>query len=217
MKSTTLSLFNQVDGQPERHPRQQHLQLKQADLLLFPDFLTAHKADHYLEALIHTIAWQQDIIRVYGKQHPIPRLQHFQGDPGIRYQYSDLILNSQPWHPHVLELRNQVQTLTGSLFNSVLLNQYRTGDDKMGWHSDDEPELGMNPVIASLTLGSQRKFMLKHKYDREQAKVELFLPHGSLLIMQGTTQHFWQHAVPATRRIFTTRINLTFRSVLTSR
>lgn len=210
MKPTTPSLFDQQNTIAEP----QHIHPKQADLLLYPHFLAPAQADHYLNQLLHDTPWQQDEIRVFGKTHKIPRLQHFQGDAGIRYQYSDLILNSQPWHPQVNAIKAFIYELTNYRFNSVLLNQYRHGNDKMGWHSDDEPELGPNPVIASVTLGTARKFVLKHKYDTDIAKVELVLPHGSLLIMQGTTQHFWQHAVPASRRIFTPRINLTFRSVI---
>ena len=111
-------------------------------------------------------------------------------------------------------IKNKIEKVSGSKFNSVLLNYYRDGKDSMGWHSDDEPELGKNPVIASLSFGQKRVFHLRHRFDKEIPKVKLNLDHGSLLIMAGETQHFWQHQIPKTARKIEGRINLTFRWIL---
>ncbi len=185
-----------------------------AHLSFYADFIFPEYAKRLQETLRREITWRQDRIFLFGKSHLIPRRQAFQGETGLHYQYSNLQLAAEPWHPDVKSLRDQLVPLCHVPFNSVLLNQYRTGGDKMGWHSDDEPELGKNPVIASITLGATRRFVLKHRYDKSQPKLTFDLPCGSLLIMAGQTQHYWQHALPETRRIHEERINLTFRYII---
>jgi alkylated DNA repair dioxygenase AlkB len=185
----------------------------QTELILYPEFLSTSESAEVQTQLHNEIHWRQDSIKVYGKVHKIPRLQTFQGEPGIRYQYSNLILETEPWHPLVLSLKKRIEQHCQHLFNSVLINRYRSGQDKMGWHSDDEPELGTNPVIASLSLGSDRRFLLKHRWDKQLAKIELNLGQGALLLMTEQTQHFWQHTVPSSKRVQEERINLTFRYV----
>lgn len=185
----------------------------QAKLELYQKFLPCNESAQIQQCLNHEIAWRQDTIRIYGKSYPIPRLQAFQGEPDIHYQYSNLTLTTTTWHPTILSIKNRIEQLCQHSFNCVLINRYRDGKDKMGWHSDNEPELGKNPVIASLSLGAERRFILKHRYNTQLGKIEFCLGAGALLIMSGETQHFWQHTVPSSNRIHDERINLTFRNV----
>lgn len=187
-----------------------------ATLYYLPDFLDGSTADTLMAQLRDEVAWRQDRITVFGKTHPIPRLQAFQGDSGIQYRYSDLTLDASAWHPAVAAVRDQLALLCEQPFNCVLMNHYRNGQDKMGWHSDDEPELGYHPTIASISLGATRMFRLRHRFDKQQAPIELPLTHGSLCIMAAETQHYWQHSVPASRRITAPRINLTYRLIKTA-
>ena len=192
------------------------LPLPQAEVLLDPQFLTPVAAASLLTELTATIGWQQQPIRLFGKQVMQPRLTAWHGDAGAAYQYSGLTLDPQPWTPALQQLREQVQAAAGTCFNSVLLNLYRSGQDSMGWHADDEPELGPSPVIASLSLGATRRFRLRPIGPKAGALAQplgLDLPNGSLLLMRGPTQHCWQHALPKTARPTGPRLNLTFRWV----
>lgn len=188
------------------------LPLPDADIILYPSLLNEPERDHLLTELTQTINWRQDSITIYGRSLPQPRLTAWYGDPGKSYTYSGITMQPAIWTPTLLELKAKVDVLAGIVFNSVLLNLYRNGNDSMGWHSDDEPELGANPVIGSLSLGGTRRFMLRHRFQRG-LKHELELKSGSFLLMQGTTQHYWQHQVPKTRRPVLPRINLTFRVI----
>lgn len=195
----SLRLFNTID-------------MQDGELIYDANFLSSSDADNLLHRLTEEVDWRQDRIRLFGKEHPIPRLQCFQGDPGISYLYSNLKLDTESWHPALKQLKNDLVEPCGTMFNAVLLNLYRNGQDSMGWHSDDEPELGQNPTIASISLGESRRFLLRRK-DDHKIKREIVLEHGSLLIMRGTLQHFWQHSVPRTQKPRQPRINLTFRHV----
>ncbi len=150
---------------------------------------------------------------MFGRSVAIPRLQAFMGDDQISYRYSGLNLITKPWHPAVLELRNLLKAETGIEFNVVLLNLYRNGQDSMGWHSDDEPELGDNPVIASISLGAKRRFLLRSTDKSNPEKSELALNSGSLLWMGTGVQQNWQHSLPKTKVCHQPRINLTFRRI----
>ncbi|WP_151703741.1 alpha-ketoglutarate-dependent dioxygenase AlkB family protein [Nitrincola alkalilacustris] len=187
-----------------------NLLAKDAELSYFPGFIPAAEASRLLQHLTRQLAWRQDSIQLFGQQRMIPRLQCFQGDAGLAYRYSRLTLMAEPWDPSVEQLRNRLMDL-GHDFNCVLINLYRDGNDSMGWHSDDEPELGTNPVIASLSLGQTRQFKMRHKQTGE--KLDITLEHGSLLLMSGPTQHHWQHAIMRSKRPMSERINLTFRSI----
>lgn len=180
-------------------------------LTLDQQFLNTDQADTLYQQLSQELNWRQDNIRMFGRIVAIPRLQVFQGEPGIRYHYSGLTLETETWHPAINALRHKIEQVCGYRFNSVLINFYRNGQDGMGWHSDDEPELGTNPTIASVTLGQPRRFLLRHKSDKAIPRQELLLEHGSLLIMADQLQHHWQHSIPKTKRIMQGRINLTFR------
>ncbi len=151
---------------------------------------------------------------MFGRRIAIPRLTAWHGDPGAVYTYSGLRNEPRPWTPALAELRARLADRLGVRFTSVLLNWYRSGADGMSWHADDEPELGSEPTIASLSLGATRRFELKHRADGERIAVPL--DHGSLLVMTGETQHCWLHRVPKQPRIAGGRINLTFRVVAPS-
>ena len=159
------------------------------------------------------IEWEQHRIRLFGKMVDCPRLSAWYGDPGKTYGYSGVSHEPKPWVPILRDLKGRIEEAARTAFNSVLLNRYRDGSDSMGWHSDDEPELGPNPVIASLSLGARRKFRFRNRADHSKT-TDVWLDHGSLLIMRGGVQAAWHHAIPKTKRIETERINLTFRWVL---
>lgn len=187
-----------------------------ASLWLDEDFLPAADAAHLLAHLTRTVAWEQRSIRLFGRLVPQPRLTAWYGDPAATYAYSGLRWEPRPWLPALAELRRQVQAATGAAFNSVLLNLYRTGQDSMGWHADDEPELGPAPVIASVSLGATRQFRLRPRPAGAAAGTPargVALPGGSLLLMRPPTQQHWQHALPKTTRPTGPRLNLTFRWV----
>ena len=149
---------------------------------------------------------------MFGKKLPVPRLSAWYGDPGSVYSYSNIRLDPKPWFAALTDVRVKVETLSGSTFNSVLLNLYRNGNDSMGWHSDDEPELGARPTIASLSLGATRKFHLRRR-DDHKVRRSLDLHHGDLVVMAGPTQAKWAHHVPKTAKPVGVRLNLTFRTI----
>lgn len=188
------------------------LQLPDAEIILYPSLLDEQDSDRLLTKLTQTIDWRQDWITVYGRSLPQPRLTAWVGDPGKAYTYSGITMQPSGWTDTLLDLKARVDAIAGVSFNSVLLNLYRDGNDSMGWHSDDEPELGQNPVIGSLSLGGTRQFMLRHK-QQKALKAKLALMSGSFLLMQGTTQHYWLHQVPKTKRAVPPRLNLTFRVI----
>lgn len=186
--------------------------IKQGQLHFEPHFLAKpEQLDLYFE-LVRTLAWSQDEIKVFGKQVRIPRMQAWYGDPEAEYQYSGVLMKPMPWTQSLLELKDKVEQACETRFNSVLANWYRNGMDKMGYHADNEKELGERPVIASLNLGVTRKFVLKHNNTDE--KVEVQLSGGSLLVMAGDTQTFYKHTVPQQKKVNDGRINLTFRNTL---
>lgn len=188
--------------------------LKDGVLEYHRHFFPVQEADRLLQQLLTEIDWKQESMMMYGKKVLFPRLMAWHGDAGSSYAFSGTTYQPKPWTPPLLEIRRRIEPVAGVTFNSVLLNLYRNGKDAMGWHADDEPELGQNPVIASVNLGASRRFMLRYKTDH-QLKYELELGHGSLLVMKGTLQHYWQHQVPKTARPLPSRINLTFRVIKT--
>ncbi len=192
----------------------EHIERPGAELILYRGFIEPDDSRKLLARLTTDVSWRQDRIRLFGRDCQVPRLQQFQGNAGLSYRYSGLRLQAQPWHPQLEQLRKKIAIVEPTAFNCVLLNLYRDGSDSMGWHSDDEPELGPDPVIASVSLGQTRRFVLRHRGDRHQPKIELELEDGMLLLMRGSTQRHWQHALPRTRRIMAPRINLTFRRII---
>lgn len=192
------------------------LSLPHADVRLAPHFLAPAEAAALLTELTDNVPWRHEPIKLFGKEVMQPRLTAWYGDAGASYRYSGLQLEPLPWLPVLQELRQRVEAAAGTSFNSVLLNLYRHGQDSMGWHADDEPELGPEPVIASLSLGATRRFRLRPRPGAAftHAPAGLELSSGSLLLMRGPTQHHWQHAVPKTARPTGPRLNLTFRRVV---
>ena len=166
------------------------------------------------EQLIGTTIWQQDTITIYGKKHLVPRLTAWYGDADKPYTYSGIKMNPEPWTITLNEIKQKVEAEAATKFTNVLLNYYRNGQDSMGWHRDNEKELGENPIIASVSFGQTRPFHLRHKFRKDVPKLTIPLTHGSLLIMKGTTQHFWEHQVPKSAKTLEPRINLTFRKII---
>ena len=184
----------------------------EGEVLLFPTFLTLPDADRLRDELLATTQWRQESMKLYGKPIDLPRLTAWYGDAGAGYTYSGIANVPLAWTPALLTVKHAVEAHTGVAFNSVLLNRYRTGKDSVSWHSDDEPEFGTNPVIASVSFGGTRTFQFKHRKQKGQ-KASVELTHGSLLVMRGATQHNWLHQIPKTAKAVDERINLTFRLV----
>ena len=168
-----------------------------------------------MSELIDEIPWRAENIVVWGKTYPQPRLIAWYGDVGKNYTYSGINLHPLLWTQALLDIKSRVEAVAGTDFNSVLLNYYRDHRDSMGLHSDDEPELGERPILASLSLGEERIFILKHKRDNALKPVRLKLASGSILLMKGDTQRYWKHGIDKETRPCGPRVNLTFRRILT--
>ncbi len=181
-------------------------------LLYFPEAFSRTDADRLFANLIHSLDWAERSIMLFGREVMQPRLVAFYGDLGLAYRYSGTTLLASGWPDSLHEVHQRLVDLTGDDFNSVLCNLYRSGADSMGWHADNEPELGREPVIASISLGAGRRFVLKRR--RDGKKYELEPAHGSLLVMSGQLQNHWVHQVPRTRKPVGARINLTFRRIV---
>lgn len=173
--------------------------------------LQAEEADHYFQQLLSLIEWENDKAIIFGKEIITKRKVAWYGDEPFAYTYSNTTKYALPWTKELAALKTITEKASGETFNSCLLNLYHTGEEGMAWHSDDEKDLKKNGAIASLSLGAERKFAFKHKHNKE--KIELYLPHGSLLIMKGSTQSHWLHRLPPTKKILKARINLTFRNI----
>ncbi len=184
-----------------------------ATLRLFEQVFSEAHCDRLFAELRHGIHWRQDSLRIRGRRIPMPRLTAWYGDSQATYSYSGITLFPQPWIPVLCEIKARVEAVAATSFNSVLANLYRDGRDSVAWHSDDEPELGERPIIASVSFGAVRRFVLRHKQRKEIARVNVLLPNGSVLLMEGDTQRFWEHQVPKTAKKIGTRINLTFRTI----
>jgi alkylated DNA repair dioxygenase AlkB len=183
-------------------------ELRDGGWLLYTEgFLAGPEADDLLKRLQTEVEWRQE--RIYGR--PVPRLNAWFADPGVQYAYSGLRFQGSGWPEWLLDARHQVEAAAGTQFNSLLLNRYRDGHDSIGLHADAEPELGPDPVIATLSLGAARDFVLRHRRDRDAKRYRL--THGSLLIMGGTSQHFWLHGVPKTQTPAGERVSLTYRAI----
>ena len=174
--------------------------------------LSPPEVSRYLNTFIETLQWQQDEVTMFGKKIITRRKVAWYGDSSLAYTYSGTTRYALPWTPQLLEVKNIVERACGHTFNTCLLNLYHNGSEAMGWHSDNEKELGNTPVIASVSLGAPRRFVFKHKKTKE--KTEVLLEHGSLLIMEEETQQHWLHSLPATIRVKDLRVNLTFRNIV---
>lgn len=174
--------------------------------------LTNAQANYYFDTLINTIPWQNDEAIIYGKRIITKRKVAWYGDNNYAYTYSKTTKHALHWTKELLELKEIVEKISNTKFNSCLLNLYHNGNEGMAWHSDDEKALGKNTVIASLSLGTARKFSFKHKTTKE--KKDIILQPGSLLVMKGTTQTHWLHSLPKSVKVSNSRINLTFRTII---
>lgn len=203
-----------MSGLFEATHRLETIPLPDAEVSYLSELELGRHPDEILRELISDVPWRQHKILVWGKMHLQPRLIAWYGDPDTVYTYSGITLEPLPWTDLLLEIRKRVETVTAASFNSVLLNYYRDNRDSMGFHSDYEPVLGDRPVIASVSLGEERTFILKHKANKLAKPVRLRLASGSLLLMKGETQRYWHHGVAKQTRPCGPRINLTFRRII---
>ena len=187
------------------------IKVPNGEYIYIPFFINKSKSDFYLNTLLHEIEWKQEKMNMYGKSIMFPRLTAWYGDSDKPYTFSGITLTPKIWTDELLDIKNAIELQTSVSFNSVLLNLYRNGSDSISWHTDAEKELGKNPIIASVNFGEPRKFQLRHIQTKQ--KIEIKLEHGSLLIMQGELQHFWQHQIPKTKKQIEKRINLTYRII----
>ena len=190
----------------------EHIRRDGLEIDLVQDFLAPGEASRVLQQLIETTPWEQPRVRVYGKWHLTPRLVSFHAEPDLAYAYSEWLHAARPWTPMLLDLRQRLAAAANSPFNAVLLNYYRDGRDSIGWHADDETELGADPVIASLSVGAARELFFKPRGGQGE-RLSLRLASGSLMIMRGKTQQNWLHHLPRRARCSRPRVNLTFRLI----
>ena len=184
-----------------------------ADLMEYHSgFFNAAESQVFLDTFINEIPWIQEDIPMYGKLVKTPRLTAWYGDRDKEYIYSGTQHFPIPWTNELLEIKEKIEPVAGVKFNSVLLNYYRDANDSVAWHSDDESELGVNPIIASVSFGQVRRFDIRHKQDRDR-KYSIYLENGSLLIMKGDLQHNWVHQIPKSTKPLKARVNLTFRVI----
>jgi len=176
----------------------------------YPGFFNEQASASMMASLVNNIQWKQETLFIYGRPVKTPRLTAWYGDEAVSYTYSGKQFLGLPWTKELLDIKTRIEPVAKTTFNSVLLNYYRDGNDSMGWHSDDEPELGANPIIASVSFGQERRFDLRKIIDHQQ-KHQVNLANGSLLIMKGDLQHQWQHQVAKSKKVKGARINLTFR------
>lgn len=186
--------------------------LPDADIEYIEGLYSVEEATELFTVLQQSLDWRHDDIRMFGKTMKVPRLQAWYSDNGLTYRYSNMTLASKPWTETLATLKERISDYCQHDFNAVLANLYRDQRDSVSWHSDDEAELGNMPIIASLSLGAARDFQLKHIDNKE--KLTLSLSTGSLLIMRGDTQRYWQHCVPKRAKEIEARINLTFRKII---
>lgn len=194
-------------------PSLEHLEIEDAEISFARQIDLGEPGKDVLLELVSDTPWRQEAVTIYGKRHMQPRLIAWYGDAGQSYSYSGIVLEPLPWTKTLSRLRDLVQDLVHERFNSVLLNYYRDHRDSMGFHSDDERELGPTPIIASVSLGATRTFVLKHKTRPELKPVRLELPSGSLLLMKGLTQKNWKHGIDKQSTPCGPRVNLTFRQI----
>lgn len=206
----TYDLFSASE---ERSDACLRIDMPDADVTLYPALFSEHEADMLFQDLLQNIVWRQDSIKLYGRVHQVPRLTAWYGDPDKTYRYSGITATSTPWIPALATIKKRIEKISNARFNSVLLNHYRDGADSMGWHADDERELGSNPVIGSVSLGQSRILQMKHKTDKSQ-KQAIALTSGSFLLMQGTVQRHWLHQIAKSKRPLGSRINLTYRFII---
>jgi alkylated DNA repair dioxygenase AlkB len=191
----------------------QNILTKDGEVYMLPQFFSYEESDRLYQSLLTNVQWKHEPIKMFGKEIMQPRLTAWYGDEGMSYTYSGVTMQPLSWSDDLVFIKNRIEEETGYTFNSALLNLYRDGKDSVGWHRDNEKSLGINPIIASVSFGTARDFHLKHVTDRE-LKVKIPLTHGSLLLMQGKTQHNWLHSIQKEPKVRSGRINITFRTIV---
>lgn len=197
------SLFNQPEN----------ILPSKGEAILYAQFFSAEESDVYLTQLTNNINWKQEPIKIFGRTVMQPRLTALCGDTDKKYSYSGITMQPMQWTEQLLKIKAKIETIAGVKFTTALLNFYRHGNDSMGWHRDNEKELGRNPVIGSVSFGAARKFQFRNYADKKIVK-NIELTHGSFLLMQGETQHHWEHQLPKTAQTILPRINITFRVIV---
>ena len=182
---------------------------RKSEIIFWPNWLAGQQADALLATVIAKTPWREDIINIAGRRIPVPRLQNWFGAPDTSYTYSGIRLQALAFPDWMDSVRTAVEQTTGYSFNRALVNYYRHGRDSVDWHADDEPELGIEPLVASLSLGAERMFQLRHNKSKERLSVSL--PHGSLLLMGAGIQDYWQHRLAKVSGLEEARVNFTFR------
>jgi alkylated DNA repair dioxygenase AlkB len=194
------------------HDNHQNLLPFQGETYLYPEFFSGQKADAFFSALKTGLKWKQEPIKLFGRLIMQPRLTALYGDESQPYGYSGITMNPMPWSEELRIIKMSLENVLSTEFTHVLCNFYRDGKDSMGWHRDNEEVLGKNPTIASVSFGATRKFQIRH-FSSKNHKLDIPLSHGSLLVMAGESQHFWEHQIPKTKVEIGPRINLTFRKL----
>lgn len=184
---------------------------KDGEVHYYGKLLSKKEADFFYDQLLKTIEWKNDEAIIFGKKIITKRKVAWYGDTDFEYTYSKITKRALNWTKELLAIKSIAEESSGEIYNSCLLNLYHTGEEGMAWHSDGEKDLKKNGAISSMSFGAERKFAFKHKTTKET--VSLFLEHGSLLVMKGTTQSHWLHRLPPTKLIKTPRVNLTFRTI----
>jgi alkylated DNA repair dioxygenase AlkB len=184
----------------------------EGEVIFYPQFFSTQESDHYFAVLEQSIEWKQEPIKIFGRTLMQPRLTALYGEPDKAYSYSGIRMHPLEWTNALLKIKEKIETKSGVVFTTALLNYYRDGKDSMGWHRDNEKSLGINPVIGSLSFGSTRTFQFR-KYSDKNVIRSVELTHGSFLLMKGATQHFWEHQLPKTNKQTKARINITFRVI----
>ena len=192
------------------------ISLPNADITYFPSIFATGHADQLFLRLCENVNWTQRYLSMYGKKIRMPRMIAWYADPGVHYRYSGGESPQNEWTTELHQIKQQVENISYTKFNGALLNLYRTGQDSMSWHSDDERSLGTSPVIASVSFGATRRLSFKHRYNKKD-RMSLSLEHGSVLIMRGSTQQYWQHCLPKTRQQVAARVNITYRALQRNR
>lgn len=198
------------------HSKTRNLDMPDAEVTYTPNFLDQATTQLAIQELMTQVVWEQPRIKMFGREVLSPRLHGWYGDKQAIYKWSGRSWQPLTWTPVLIRLRGQVSEFTGQEFNSCLINRYRNGHDSMGLHADDEPELGVEPTIASISLGAARDFEFRHRMD-SATRISIELESGSLLVMAGTTQTFWKHHLPKRLRVSEERLNLTFRNIVNPR
>jgi len=194
-------------------PNPNNLLSRDGDVRFYPEFFDKVESDYYFEKLINEITWKQEPIIIFGRKVMQPRITAWYGDDGRNYSYSGITMTPRAWTGFLSEIKKRVEWVSGVKFNSALLNQYRNENDSVGWHRDNEKELGTNPIIGSVSFGFTREFQFRH-HSQKTLKTSVSLSHGSVLIMKGDTQHHWLHSIPKNKGPAGARVNITFRVII---